>query len=634
MKKPKLPNPARLFHAGDPFWARLGKPIRNSEHNPFPDNGGVRDMTNGSKLALGAGVIAGGTAIGGPIGTAIAAGCVGVGVFVGMSNSHLRQRRLENLQSFAGDINARARAIKHKFELDANHSCSHNHHHHQHKHDNCGDEITHGITHPLHDGKKGFVAMNFVRYFTNAISGARASSPLVVREIADQSGRAVAGTAVVGVGMANDTAIAGIDGARAHYYAYHINNEEYKRYADIVKERDKNLGDSNKYYSHEESFKLLKDFLLLQGQGKQMPRMASVLHDARNIDDFFRKVEAQQKKYGKDTLPVTALAFFMVNFALISESKKESIPAKKVTDFLQESCDRFKVRDRRWSPRSHWFPYRNDVVSYGFDNRYGGSKSWEDISLRSWQIHQELEFDRAKIAFLLDLHIGSEAEAATQQSNHKKITTIRKKIDSIIDQDLQKTTLGRTQYQHIHDALMIEMLELGGLDAALEALAKLSRAVGDTKLSPTSIRERYSEHTYGHPHQELDGYAQTPAKALGALAHNITFAEIDESISGLIEFVARDLPHPVGEVGLATRDRELPSKPDEVMHKEELAEVIPLERSDPDPVILDPLERNLGPVVEPPNVQETHNKKPKTREVAIEEGGVKNVCCNLFDICK
>lgn len=49
------------------------------------------------------------------------------------------------------------------------------------------------------------------------------------------------------------------------------------------------------------------------------------------------------------------------------------------------------------------------------------------------------------------------------------------------------------------------------------------------------FREKLSKNTYGHPHQELDGYAQKPAKLLGSLDHNITYSELCEALSSTIK---------------------------------------------------------------------------------------------------
>jgi len=525
----------KIFHVGDPVWAKLGKSIGGSQNNPYPDRWVSRDLSNGTKVTTGVGIIIAGTVAGGPIGAGVVTGCVATGIVVGVMNSHFRQRRLDNLQSFAGNINAKARFLSQTHEVDAHghQNCGHDHSHkhhshtvneeqnhrnHNHGHDNCSDKITHGVTHSIQDKKWKFLAIFAARHATNSVTVVRTGLPIV--NIAAHASKATLSTVAsssAGIGVANDSAIGLVDGARAGYYAYHIYNEEYKRYTDVVEKRDSKLLHNNPYYSSQQAFSLLKNFIVTKQYDKLSTAIKCDIKESDNIEGFLKKATDRQRKWGKETSPITAIAFVMDNFTLITESKERSIPEDEIKTFLEESYSHFEIKER-WGPRQGMLPYRNDVVYHLSDD---GKK--EEISLRSWQVKQQLSFDQKKI------------ESLSLQQDDDKFTQLRDKIDNIIDSDLKKRKLGRVQYQNIYNILMIESLELGNLDVAINTMDTLSKPLDGKKLSPSVIREKLSKNTYGHPHQELDGYAQKPAKLLGSLDHNITYSELCEALSSTIK---------------------------------------------------------------------------------------------------
>jgi hypothetical protein len=518
----------RIFHVGDPFWARLGTPIGGSENNPYPDRWGSRDLSNGTKVAIGVGIIVTGTVVGGPIGGGIAIGCVATGIIaVGVVNSHFRQRRLDNLQSFAGNINAKARSLSQKHDVDAHdnehQNCGHHHSHNHHSHivnegpkghDNCSDKVTHGLIHPIKDKKWDFLAIFVARQCTNFLSVVKVALS-IISTIVDFLKETLS-PLLAPIGVVSDTATTLVDGARAGLYAYRTYNEEYKRYTDVVKKRDNKLPSNDTYYSSQQAFSLLKDFIITKDCNKLSTTIKNAIEESDNIEDFLKKA-TEGPKLGKKTSPITAIAFVMDNFTLITESKKQSIPEGKTKEFLEESYSHFKIKER-WGPRQGMLPYRNDVVYHLSDD---GKK--EEISLRSWQVKQQLSFDQKKIESLLS------------QQNNDKFTELGVKIDNIIDSDLKKRKLGRVQYQNIYNILMIESLEPRDLDFAIQTIDNLSASLDGKKLLPSVIREKLSKNTYGQPHQELDGYAQKPAKLLGSLNHNITYSELCEALSSEVK---------------------------------------------------------------------------------------------------
>ena len=604
---PKLPNPARLFHAGDPLWAKLGKPIGGSENDPYPDRWKSRDLSNGVKIGLGVGVIVGGTLLGGPIGTAIGVGCVTLGAGVGFANSHFRQRRLDNLQSFAGEINARTRYLVNECEAEAGHDQHH-----------CSDEITHGVLQSAKDKKWRFLGIFTTRQTTNAVSATRVAASTTLSTGKD-SGEVLLGALIGGIGVINDTAIATIDGARAGYYTYHINNEEYQKYIDAVEKRDEELDENSKYYSGKHAFDMIKKIIT---DNNNLPQsVTDIINKSHDINGFLEEAIKQQKKYGKDTFPVTALAFVIDNFALITESKKDSIQESKVEEFLKKSYDEFQVKER-WGPRSRVLPYRNDVVHAKKED-----KKWHEISLRSWQVNHRIEFDKNKIKNLESKY--------SCQGDGEKLKKLKEGVEKIIDPGLKKSRLGILQYKNIYNILLIELLEMHDLSKANIIIHNFNRHL-DKKLSPSFVREEYSRETYGHPHQELDGYAHFPSKLLNSLDHNITYVELKSSLSRVINGVGEIVGHmsrsSVETPGMVIQDSSKDGGLSGSKHQDSVVESKTVSFSKSPNKVED---FNPGDFSSHP-IQTEEKRGIPGLEVKIEgEEAAKQTCCrSLFDICK